>query len=96
MHLTVLLQITNPLFYCHCPCRCAAAEYTDGGSAGVPAEVRGWFGCWMEKLDRQIGKELRWYRLRGRLAELRNAYEFGTALGADFDRSNDSNDSEDE
>lgn len=38
----------------------------------------------MEKLERQIGKELKFYRLRSRLTELRNAYEFGSALGAAF------------
>jgi hypothetical protein len=74
----------------------ALLEYTDGDSAGVSAEVRLWFGSWMEKLERQIGKELRFYRLRSRLTELRNAYEFGSALGANFDGSNGSSDSGDE
>jgi hypothetical protein len=50
----------------------------------------------MEKLERQLGKELRYIRLRSRLTELRNAYEFGTALGANFDGCKDSIESEDE
>uniref|UniRef100_A0A383VBQ3 Uncharacterized protein n=1 Tax=Tetradesmus obliquus TaxID=3088 RepID=A0A383VBQ3_TETOB len=69
-------------------------EYGGQGSGGVPGEVRAWFGGWMERLERQVGKELRFYRLRSRLTELRNAYEFGSALGAAFDSG--SGDSEDE
>lgn len=69
-------------------------EYAGQGSGGVPGEARAWFGGWMEKLERQVGKELRFYRLRSRLTELRNAYEFGSALGAAFDSG--SGDSEDE
>ncbi|WIA32736.1 hypothetical protein OEZ86_005922 [Tetradesmus obliquus] len=68
-------------------------EYAGQGSGGVPGEVRAWFGGWMERLERQVGKELRFYRLRSRLTELRNAYEFGSALGAAFDSG--SGDSED-
>lgn len=75
------------------PC-CCRAEYAGQGSGGVPGEARAWFGGWMEKLERQVGKELRFYRLRSRLTELRNAYEFGSALGAAFDSG--SGDSEDE
>ncbi|KAF6251785.1 hypothetical protein COO60DRAFT_1644676 [Scenedesmus sp. NREL 46B-D3] len=59
-------------------------EYMGAASGGVSGEARAWFGSWMEKLERQIGKELKFYRLRSRLTELRNAYEFGSALGAAF------------
>jgi hypothetical protein len=73
-------------------CFCCCADYEGKQSSGVSAEVRGWFFSWMEKLERQVGKDLKFYRLRGRLTELRNAYEFGTALGANFDGSGDSDD----
>jgi hypothetical protein len=68
-----------------CCCYCSLAEYTSEQRAGVSGEVRRWFRSWLDKLERQIGKELKFYRVRSRLTELRNAYEFGSALGADFD-----------
>lgn len=43
--------------------------------------MRSWFYGWMDKLEQRLSTNLKLSRLKGRLTELKNAYEWSSKLG---------------